>query len=257
MTRASLLIDLGNTRLKWAIREGNAIRHRGALAHGGVGLEAALETSWAALPNVRRVWVASVASLALDVEVEAIARRRFRAECEFLRSPAAALGIRNAYRDPERLGIDRFLGLAALHSARARAQVLASVGTALTLDAIDATGVHLGGWILPSPTLMRESIAARAARVGDAPGAVVAFADNTADGLCSGAVNAAIGAIDRFVANAAQRFGAQPAIVLAGGGADDIAPNLSGSERRTDLVLDGLALWADAAQSSDRTGGAG
>lgn len=251
-----LLIDLGNTRLKWALADAGAIAERGAFAHAGADIGAALDAAWVRVPAIRRIHVASVASLALDVELETTARRRFGVESEFLRSPAEALGIRNAYPQPDRLGIDRFLGLAALHATQPRAQVLIGVGTAMTLDALDEDGTHLGGWIVPSPALMRRAVAARTARVGEADGACVDFADNTADALYAGSVYAASGAVERFVANAARRFGAWPLVVLAGGGADEIAPLVPGAERRVDLVLDGLLLWARAAESSDSALGA-
>jgi len=246
-----LLIDLGNTRLKWALAVPPAMSERGAFEHGGIEIARTLEREWAALPAVRRIFVASVAPLALDVEIEAFARRRFGITPDFLKSPAAALGIRNAYAEPQRLGIDRFLALAAAHAAEARAQIVVGVGTAMTLDALDADGTHLGGWIVPSPALMRESVLARTARVGAADGRLTEFADNTADGLHSGALHAASGAVERFVANAARQFGGWPAVILTGGGAGELAHLLPGAERRSDLVLEGLALWASAEESPE------
>jgi len=246
-----LLIDIGNSRLKWATVVSGEIAVRGAVAHANTLIGDALAHEWAALPPVRQIYVASVAPLAFDTEIEICARSRFGIDADFVRSPAAALGIRSAYADPQRLGVDRFLGLAAIHASTPRAQVLVGVGTAMTLDAIDADGAHLGGWILPAPALMRESVLARTARVGVSDGQLVEFADNTADGLWSGTLHAARGAVDRFVANTARELGAWPAVVLTGGGADEIAPLLPGAELRADLVIEGLALWAVAAQAPD------
>jgi type III pantothenate kinase len=246
-----LLIDIGNSRLKWATVVSGEIAVRGAVAHANTLIGDALASEWAALPPVRQIYVASVAPLAFDTEIEISARRRFGIDAEFVRSPATALGIRSAYADPQRFGVDRFLGLAAIHASAPRAQVLVGVGTAMTLDAIDADGTHLGGWILPAPALMRESVLARTARVGVSDGRLVEFADNTADGLVSGALHAARGAVERFVANTARELGTWPAVILTGGGADEIAPLLPGAEQRTDLVIEGLALWAVAAESPD------
>jgi type III pantothenate kinase len=246
-----LLIDAGNSRLKWALASRDGIASRAQAPHGGDAADALFESAWRDVDAVDRIVVASVAPLAFDTALDAFARRRFGCVPEFLRSPAAALGIRNAYREPARLGVDRFLGLAALHAVSARAQVLVGVGTAMTLDAIDADGTHLGGWIVPSPTLMRDAVLSRTARVGALEGALVEFADDTADGLQSGAINAAAGAIERFVANATRRFGVAPAIVTTGGGADALAPLVAGVDVRRDLVLDGLALWANADDAAD------
>ena len=246
-----LLIDLGNTRLKWALCAGGAVSTRGAFGHTDVAIVPLLEREWATLPRVERIYVASVAPLALDIDIETFARSRFGVETTFVRSPASALGIRNAYPEPHRLGVDRFLGLAAAHAAHRRAQVLVGVGTAMTLDALDADGTHLGGWIVPSPQLMQDAVLARTARVGVADGHLTDFADNTADGLYSGTHHAASGAVERFCANTARALQTWPAVVLTGGGADDIAPLLPGAERRADLVIEGLALWATAAESPE------
>lgn len=246
-----LLIDLGNTRLKWAAVSSGVTVAKGVFAHAGVEVEAILDREWAMLSPVRRVHVASVASSRLDADLDAFVNRRFGIRADFLRSPAAALGIRNAYADPQRLGIDRFLGLAALYAAHRRAQVLIGVGTALTLDAIDAQGTHLGGWIVPSPALMRNAVLSRTARVGAADGRLVDLADNTADALYSGSLQAAAGAIERFCANAERRLKARPAVVLTGGGADEIAALVAGAERTPDLILRGLALWAIEAESPE------
>ena len=182
-----------------------------------------------------------------EAELDGFVRERFGAPAQFPRSPAAALGVRNAYAEPARLGIDRFLALVAAHAQQPRAQVLASVGTALTLDALGADGVHHGGLILAGPALMREALLAGTARVGTLDGQCVEMADNTADAVVSGSLCAAAGAIDRFRAAAARRLGAPAALLLTGGGADEVAPLVDGAERAHDLVLRGLAVWADAA----------
>jgi type III pantothenate kinase len=240
----NLLVDLGNTRLKWVLENRRETIARGVHAHADATLSRALASAWDALPDAKRIIVASVAPLAVDIELEALAQRQFGVTPEFVKSPASGLGVRNAYAEPERLGVDRFLALAAAHAAHRRAQIVVSVGTAMTLDALAADGTHLGGWILPSPALMQGALLARTARVGVADGDVTEFAETTADAVRSGTVNAAIGAILRFRANAERRFAKNPALVLTGGGADELASMLTDAERRDDLVLDGLALWA-------------
>lgn len=247
--KTQLLVDLGNSRCKWALSVGGALQPPAAFAHSDASVTADLEREWKRVPAIDAILVASVAPLAIDVEIETFARQRFGVAPEFVRSPAAALGIRNAYAEPQRFGIDRFLGLAAIHARAARAQVLVGVGTAMTLDALDAHGTHLGGWILPSPALMRAAVLARTARVGVADGMLADFATNTADALHSGSLHAASGAVEHFVAKASRKLGLSPEVVLTGGGAVELAPLLPGAERRDDLVLEGLALWANAAQA--------
>lgn len=244
-----LLIDLGNTRLKWATCDAGPAQPGGVFAHVGKPLATDLRSEWASLPRPKKVLVASVVAPTREDELDACVRERFHIGADFLRSPAAALGVRNAYPEPARLGIDRFLGLAALHAQRPRALVLVSVGTALTLDALDAQGHHHGGLIVPSPRLMRTALLGSTARIGTFDGRWQEMPDNTADAVVAGSLTAAAGAVDRFRATATRRFGVSPALLLAGGGADELAPLLPDAERTHDLVLHGLALWAADARA--------
>lgn len=242
-----LLVDFGNTRLKWATFANDRFVPGGVFAHADLDLAETLRANWSALPRPAALLVASVAAPSREAELAAFARERFDLAAEFLASPRRALGIDTVYVKPERLGIDRFLSLAALHAQRARAQVLASVGTALTLDALDADGHHIGGLIAPSPALARHAIATGTARVGDADGHFTTFADNTADAVHSGALLGAVALIREFHAATEQRLAHDVALTLTGGGASELLAHLPTAESRPNLVLRGLALWAGAA----------
>lgn len=241
-----LLVDLGNTRLKWATLAGQRMVAGGVFAHLGKPLTYDLRTEWAELSQVDLVLVASVVAPSREEELDTFVRERFGARAQFVRSPAMALGVRNAYAEPARLGVDRFLALAALHAQQPRVQMLASVGTALTLDALDADGTHHGGLIIASPHLMRESLLKHTARIGVSEGRCYEMPSNTADAVMTGSLYAAAGAIDRFCVAATRRLGAVPALTLTGGGANELASLLGPIEREHDLVLRGLALWAQA-----------
>lgn len=247
-----LLVDLGNTRLKWATLANGRLQVGGVFAHVGKPLLGDLRAAWAELARVGAVHVASVVAAEREEELAQFVRERFDREVEFVRSPAIALGVRNAYADPARLGVDRFLALAALHERQPRVQVLASVGTALTLDALGADGVHHGGLIVASPGLMREALLAATARVGHAEGHYREMPRTTADAVASGALYAAAGAIERFRASTRRLLGHEPALTLTGGGADEIAALCDHAERANDLVLHGLALWAAEAAAPAR-----
>jgi type III pantothenate kinase len=242
----NLLIDLGNTRLKWAALNARRMQPGGVFAHVGKPLVADLRTDWADLGRVGAVFVASVVASEREDELDAFVHERFGVHAQFVRSPAAALGVRNAYAEPSRLGIDRFLALAAAHAQQARAQILVGAGTALTVDALAADGTHLGGLIVASPHLMRSAVLAGTARVNVADGQCRELPRSTADAVVTGALYAAAGAIDRFRATLAQRLGAAPVVVLSGGGGDEIEALIAPVERAHDLVLHGLALWAEA-----------
>jgi type III pantothenate kinase len=241
-----LVIDFGNTRLKWAALSKRRLQAGGVFAHADGTLITELRREWTELVRVDAVLVASVVALEREQELSAFVHERFGLRAEFLRSPGIALGVRNAYAVPTRLGIDRFLALAAAHAEHPGARVLASVGTALTLDALGADGVHHGGVIVASARLMREALLAGTARVGTVDGQYNEMPSDTADAVVTGSLYAAAGAIDRFCAAASRRLGTPPALLLTGGGADELVPLMGHAERAHDLVLRGLALWAQA-----------
>jgi type III pantothenate kinase len=247
-----LLIDLGNTRLKWALWDGTQL-HRGATvthAHeaGTSGGGAEFSALWKDVPAVDAIWVASVAANSLEQALTGSLNGHFAVSVRYARSPAAACGVRNAYSVPARLGIDRFLGLVAAHRESAGAAVVAGCGTALTLDAVDGDGRHLGGLIAPAPPLMRQALLERTARLGELAAAPIAeFADTTAAAVESGTWLAAVALVERFARRARTAFGMTPALILCGGGAKRLAPLLELEHRvDSDLVLRGLACFADA-----------
>jgi len=239
-----LLFDIGNTRLKAALWGGGELRPLGAVAHG----ESDHSALWRDIAGPESIWIASVAAPAQDDALARELRERFRREPRFVRSRAEACGVRSAYARPERMGIDRFLALIAAHAHGAEPTVIANCGTALTLDALGADGVHGGGLILASPELMQAALHGAAARLGaPAPGAIVEAADNTADAIRSGAWLAAVAVTERFHAHAAERFGTVPRLLLTGGGAARLGALITTPHRLDpDLVLRGLALLADA-----------
>jgi len=248
-----LLIDLGNSRLKSALWDGAQLRHGPALTHAGGTADDALAEAdfsalWKDMPPPHTIWIASVAATALEQRLTRALAEHFAVSPKFARSPASACGVRNAYSAPARLGVDRFLGLVAAHAEVPGAAVVASCGTALTLDAVDAGGLHLGGLIAPSPGLMRSALLDRAARLGELAAAqVVDFADTTAAAVESGTWLAAVALIERFVARTRARVGQDPVLIVAGGAARRLAALLDSEHRvEPDLVLRGLAKFADA-----------
>jgi type III pantothenate kinase len=165
------------------------------------------------------------------------------ARIDIARTQASCAGVRIAYADPSKLGVDRFLALLGAHE-RGDAALVVGVGTALTIDLVDAGGQHHGGRIAPSPALMREALNARAPVLPVEGGTRVAFAGDTADALASGCEGAALALITDSLAAARERLGIAPALLLHGGGAPDLQPALPGSIPAPSLVLQGLACWA-------------
>lgn len=232
------LFDLGNSRFKFApLRDDGRPGDVQAWAHGVQTLSAEAAD---ALPRGEVAWVASVASPSLTADIVGHLQQRF-AQVRIARTLGECAGVRVAYAQPERFGVDRFL---ALLGARALGHVLvAGVGTALTIDLMDASGGHRGGRIAASPTTMREALHQRAAQLPVSGGDYAEFANDTADALASGCDGAAVALIERSLQQAHLSLG-PVRLLLHGGGAPPLLPLLPGAEHRPSLVLDGLAVWA-------------
>lgn len=241
------LFDLGNSRLKCAPLDGDGrVGPVLAIDHDG----RAFPPGWAArLPaRIEAAHVASVASPALRVALlDALCGRCGRIGLASTRSHWA--GLRIAYAAPARLGVDRFLALLAAH-ARGGPWLVAGVGTALTVDLVDAAGVHHGGRIAPSPALMRQALQARAAQLPATGGGYREFADDTDDALASGCTGAALGLLERSQAAAQHRCGVPVPLLLHGGGAQPLLQHLPRAVHAPSLVLEGLARWARPAATA-------
>jgi type III pantothenate kinase len=233
------LFDLGNSRFKFAPLVEGGVGPVQAWAHGA---EAMTASALQALPRGDTAWVASVAASTLTAEVMTVLDARF-ARVQVARTQVECAGVRIAYARPEKFGVDRFLAL--LAAARARQPVLVvGVGTALTIDLMDGDGLHRGGRIGASPTVMRQALHARAAQLPASGGDYAEFANDTADALASGCDGAAVALVERSLRLGAELLGVPPQLLVHGGGAAPLLPLLPPAEYRPALVLDGLARWA-------------
>jgi type III pantothenate kinase len=235
------LFDLGNSRLKYAPLSGDRAGPVTAIAHDGHRFPAGWEASLP--PGCTRACVASVAPAPL---LEQLRTRLLAqgADVERVQAQADCDGVRIAYADPARLGIDRFLALLAAHAQCREDALVVGVGTALTLDLLGRDGSHRGGRIAPSPTLMRQALHARAPHLPESGGRYVAFADDTASALASGCEGAAVALVEHSLDAAGLLLGAMPTLLVHGGGAQPLLAHLPRARSLPALVLDGLARWA-------------
>lgn len=242
-----LLLDLGNTRLKWALQgQSQQWLARGAVDWADV--DRVLAAAWKGLPLPLSVIAASVVDEPRQLQVTAVTERLFKLVPRWLDTPPEGCGVRNVYPEPRRLGVDRFLAMVAAHAEGHAPCVLAGVGTALTLDALAADGRHLGGLIAPGPRMMRDALLGGTARIGpQSDGAIVELADNTADAVTSGCWHAAAALVERFATHNAARLGGAPTLLVGGGDAALLMPMLSlPAQAAPDGVLRGLAVWSGA-----------
>ena len=252
---ADLLIDAGNTRLKYTRLNGKRLGRVHALDWNTRGLERVARAVMRG--RFERVLVCSVAGVELERALRRAARASGNPRPQYIRSTRRSAGVRNGYVQTWRLGADRWvamLGARVLHPDRALCIV--DVGTALTLDLLDAHGRHRGGLLVPGPTLMVESLLSNTAGIRQRAGpgrahrsprrrGAALFGRSTRAGLMAGSTVACAALIERALGEARATLGRRPKLLLAGGGAMQVAPLLRVPYARADqLVLQGLALLA-------------
>lgn len=248
---AWLLLDAGNSALKWCLMPGAG---GASIAQGTQrnaepdAMRAALEQQWRAhaARGVQAAYGCGVAAPALlgsveDAVAQVFARpvRWFGTQREFAHG---GVWLRNRYRDPGQLGVDRWHALLAARAAHPqRALVVVTAGTATTVDVVTADGEFVGGAIAPGIRMMFDALARGTARLPQAQGRWSAYPDNTDDAIASGVVGCQLGLIERFVRTVGAEHG-PPLLVLAGGHAAQLAPHLGEADTRDLVREDGLVL---------------
>lgn len=160
-----LLIDMGNTAIKWAHLGENGLQDIGRARRSEVGLDALWPQLWRAPTPPEAIWAACVAGNEWAEQLQALAQRRWGLPVTLVRAKSQAYGIRCAYTDPGRLGPDRWAALIGARSLAPDNVCVISAGTAITVDLLDANGQHLGGLITPGLALMRQSLLNNTAQI--------------------------------------------------------------------------------------------
>ena len=242
-----LAIDIGNTRLKWALFD-HPVPGQPPVRHGAVFLETIdelAETEWAALPPPDHMLGCVVAGEAVRRRVEE-QMELWDAAPRWVVSSAREAGLINGYDHPARLGADRWVAMiGARHRLLARGVtkpcVVVMVGTAVTVEAIDASGRFLGGIILPGHGIMLRALESGTAGLHVPTGDVRDFPTNTSDALTSGGTFAIAGAVQRMIDNVRRHCGEVPECIMTGGAGWKMAPSMSVRfELVESLIFDGL-----------------
>ena len=256
----TILLDVGNTRIKIGLLEPHGLRFVAAL-----NLDPQQDCAQRLAYTLRQegiatqaVWAVSVASADLNTQIEQALET---CDIRWVRSEACAAGIRNAYPNPNQLGADRWVGVIGLTHHFVQLEqpiILASFGTATTIDTLTARGEFLGGLILPGVGLMREALNTGTANLPIAHGELAAFPTNTHSAITSGIAAAQIGALQRQIDHIERISQRPPVICVTGGAWQAIADECHALTQRYRLlelphiVLDGLAVLAKEAGSQHK-----
>ena len=245
MTHPILLVDIGNSRVKWAFWWEGELRSGLPFASDSQGLGGRLSQSWGALAPPAAVYAANVAGPSVEDTLQEWIEHRWGLPVQFALTESEGGGVINGYRQPERLGVDRWLALVGLRRHYPIPACVVDCGTAITLDYLDAEGRHQGGLIAPGLQSMRSVLASNTHQLGSIDDATTVnprLARDTNEGIQSGCLRACAGLIETVVKDLRQREDDQLHLVMTGGDAAIIG-QLLGSPYHQDehLVLRGLS----------------
>lgn len=258
-----VLLDIGNTRAKLGWWDASLGREQEAVALTLREASAPISSMSTQLDE----WLNSLPVPATGAYGVSVAAGEVNASLEqalaqahvpirWMRPQAQVLGMVNRYDQPDQLGPDRWaalLGVAGAYPQHATPIILATFGTATTIDTLGPNAVFEGGMILPGPALMRASLAAGTAKLPHAQGHGVAFPRNTQQAISTGVLSAQAGAVWRQCMVVRESFGHPPLVCVSGGAWPEVELEVRGMLARMQIevvhlshpALDGLARLAE------------
>jgi type III pantothenate kinase len=244
-----MLLDVGNSAVKWAIESHGILKSGGRFFHQDEGFSRSASRAWEGLPAPRVCAIASVGGAAMEDEITAWVEKTWHIAPCYIRVAQRAAGVTNAYRKPGTLGVDRWAGIVAAHHGSEKSVCVIDCGTAITLDVVDAAGIHQGGLIAPGIDIMVRSLVQQTATIGpvsrEADETPPLLARNTTDAVNSGVRHMAGALIDRVTGDAAESCDGNLEAVITGGDAGRILSVLRRPLRHDrNLVLKGVAILA-------------
>ncbi|WP_295849953.1 type III pantothenate kinase [uncultured Xylophilus sp.] len=242
-----LAIDVGNTRLKWALFEGARADVR-PLAYGVEfleNIERLADVHWTRLHEPCHFLGCVVAGDAVKRRVEE-QLEIWDVAPRWVVASISEAGVQNGYDHPTRLGADRWVAMIGARARTLRKRgpypvLVVMVGTAVTVDALDAEGRFLGGLILPGHGIMLRALESGTAGLHVPTGEVQLFPTNTSDALTSGGTYAIAGAVERMFQHMQAHCGCEPECIMTGGAGWKMAPSMTRNFELVDnLIFDGL-----------------
>lgn len=242
--RNFLLVDIGNSRVKWALKQADYLRVGEPIMRGDRKFR--FEEAWNSIETPKRILVSNVLGDEVAQELAQWCLDHWSTSPEFVRPMAVGFGVENGYLNPARLGVDRWACLVAARAIFKDAVCVMDCGTAITVDILDPAGRHQGGVICPGVELMQDALfrgTYALSREGLAPAALLGR--DTGAGIHSGTLTAAAGLIEKLLNEVEKVMQCRLRLLLCGGGAQAVGSRLRVSYTGVpDLVLQGLAVIA-------------
>ena len=246
-----LLLDIGNTRIKWGVLFKGEIVETGA-----VTISEAKSSGFSSLirsipKDINKALASNVSSIKISTRLSAAIGASFGCDIEFVNRGLSSYGITTEYSEPRQLGIDRRIAMIGARAEFNGEIAIIDAGTAVTIDFVNKKGVHIGGQILPGLHLMLKALDDSTRNISNSgitedilQREIDLWAKDTTSAVISGAYNALCGAIIRSVSDL-RKMGFKPKVILTGGDARFLMNFLDKSYLyRPNLVLNGLASIA-------------
>lgn len=242
----NVLVDIGNTRIKWAVDHAGTLESGLAINYKQCTFLELLTELWSAIPTPIQLAISSVSSQHIIEQIVLLAEKLWpEIQIKIAKPIADGFGVQNIYLRPEKLGVDRWLGLIALKHYYPGKSCLVDCGTAITVDGLDESGKHLGGLISPGLALMQISLCQETENLAhNQQRYSVGLSDFTEAAIYSGTVYAAVGLIEKAVKELSdcQHF------ICTGGDAELLSQYLDLDCEITidpEFILKGLAIYCN------------
>jgi type III pantothenate kinase len=242
-----LLIDIGNTRIKWAHFQ-TKLSNLGSTTYKKENLLQLLNSFWKSFPRPTAVYIANVGSPDLEPTITNWVTQNWQSPTHIIKSSASAGGVTNGYTNPTQLGVDRWLAILAAHHSFTGNVCVFDCGTAMTMDLVNAAGVYQGGLIFPGLSLMQTSLIKNTAACSITESNKLTIenqlvAKDTQNAILLGSLQAALSIIKNQTERFHKEFHLQPTFIITGGDAETLLPHLPPTFKYIpSLVLQGLSL---------------
>lgn len=241
-----LLVDIGNTRLKWILFDGDDIHQRDALVHHKSDPKQWGDRLWKQLPRPSQVVIANVTGAEVAAALSDWIQRQWDLETCFVSTESTNYGISNGYDSPQKLGVDRWVAMIGGRRLSQQNQIIVDCGTVVTIDALTRQGQHLGGVMLPGVRLMHAALYNNTQIPEQEIGNIVFLGKNTGDCIWGGTIYAITAAIDRVSQQMSEVLGDPVHCFLTGGNSTHLLPYLENSyQLEPDLIFSGLKTIAE------------
>ncbi len=241
----TLVIDVGNTRIKWGFGVASTLLEQGVFTTQ-TSLDADCQNHWNTITAPQRVLISCVSDQTIVADLSLWCRERWQVPVSVAQSSALRGKVKSSYPKPANLGVDRWIGLIAAHHLYPGDACIIDCGTAITIDLIDQHGQHLGGMIAPGLQLMHQALTQNTQQIDVThTDSDHLLANNTTDAVSNGVFMSAVGLIESSVKRIEQQLGHCPQIIVTGGDGKRLMTDTQISHHfEPSLLLKGLLFYA-------------